>query len=43
MIYLVEDIVMEKAHIEDCIFMLKTEVKKLAEQMAELANKIPGK
>ena len=39
---LAEDIVTNEANIEDCIFMLKTEVKKLAEQMAALANKIPG-
>ena len=38
---LAEDIVKGEAHIEDCIFMLKAEVRKMAEQMVKLAEKLP--
>jgi iron only hydrogenase large subunit-like protein len=38
---LAEDIVLEQAHIEDCIFMLRAEVRKLAEQMVRLSEKLP--
>ncbi|NDL67961.1 [Fe-Fe] hydrogenase large subunit C-terminal domain-containing protein [Anaerotalea alkaliphila] len=36
-----EDVVMEHARIEDCIFMLREQVRKMAEDMVKLAEKLP--
>lgn len=36
-----EDIVMKKANIEDCIFMLRNKVRNMAEEMVTLAEKMP--
>jgi len=38
---LAEDIVMNKANIEDCIFMLRQKVRVMAEEMVTLAEKMP--
>lgn len=38
---LAEDIIRGEANNEDCIFMLKAEVRNLAEQMVQLAEKLP--
>ncbi|TCK98074.1 iron only hydrogenase large subunit-like protein [Natranaerovirga hydrolytica] len=38
---LAEDVVLERANILDCIFILRDEVSHLAEEMVELVDKIP--
>ncbi|MCT4598236.1 MAG: 4Fe-4S dicluster domain-containing protein [Vallitalea sp.] len=38
---LAEDIVCEKANIEDCVFMLRQKVREMAEQMVTLSQKMP--
>ncbi len=38
---LAEDIVREQANIEDCIFMLREKVRKMAQEMVELSQKLP--
>lgn len=39
---LAEDIVSDKANIEDCIFMLRMKVRTMAEEMVALARKMPA-